>query len=191
MPRKPLRASRPEPEETPVVLPHAIITVTETGALDVTLDGTDVPSPQGEAWTRSTFGPLLDVLTRNRTVTVRIEVHESDGSMFTDVIRARRRTTTTPADTTAATVADAVGDPETRDKSKSRRRPDLVEVTGDGFVPGEDVAAAVILAHTDATSTGHARTLLDRGRLRSLLSDGVGEVMLFGRVSGTIHVRLP
>jgi len=173
------------------VLPHAIITVTETGALDVTLDGTDVPSPQGEAWTRSTFGPLLDVLTRNRTVTVRIEVHESDGSMFTDVIRARRRTTTTPADTTAATVADAVGDPETRDKSKSRRRPDLVEVTGDGFVPGEDVAAAVILAHTDATSTGHARTLLDRGRLRSLLSDGVGEVMLFGRVSGTIHVRLP
>lgn len=165
------------------MLPHAVITVTETGVLDVTFDGTDVPPPEDEAWTRSTFGPLLDVLTRDRTITVRIEVHESDGSMFTDVIRARRRTMPEPPE------------PEPEDqrgkhvKSNTKRRPDLVEVTGEGFVPGEDVAAAVIVSHTDATSTGHARTLLDRGRLRSLLSDGVGEVILFGRISGTIHVR--
>ena len=62
-------------------------------------------------------------------------------------------------------------------------------MTGEGFVPGEDVAVAVIVSHTDATSTGYARTLLDRGRLRSLLSDGGGEVILFGRISGTVHVR--
>lgn len=181
--KPPRRTPRPESEETPVVLPHAVITVTETGVLDVTVDGTDVPPPEGEAWTRSTFGPLLDVLTRDRAITVRIEVHESDGSVFTDVIRARRRTTPEPPE------------PEPEDqrgkhvKSNTKRRPDLVEATGEGFVPGEDVAAAVIVCHTDATSTGHARTLLDRGRLRSLLSDGGGEVVLFGRISGTINVR--
>lgn len=185
--KPPRRATGPEPEETPVVLPHAVITVTEGGALDVTLDGTDVPPPEGAAWTRSTFGPLLDALTRDRTITVRIEVHESDGSVFTDVIRARRCTRPEPPDTEAVTEAeDERGTPV---KSRTRRRPDLVEVTGEGFVPGEDVAAAVIIGRTEATDTGHARTLLDRGRLRSLLPDGGGEVMLFGRISGTIHVR--
>lgn len=179
------RTPRPEPDQTPVVLPHAVITVTETGALDVTLDGTDVPPPEGEAWTRSTFGPLLDALTRDRTITVRIEVHESDGSVFTDVIRARRRERSEPPDTKAKTEDER----ETRVTSRSKRGSDLVEVTGEGFVPGEDVAAAVIVSHTDATGTGQARTLLDRGRLRSLLPHGGGEVILFGRISGTIHVR--
>lgn len=185
--KPPRRTTPPEAEETPVVLPHAVITVTEIGALNVTLDGTDVPPPEGETWTRGTFGSLLDALTRDRTITVRIEVHESDGSMFTDVIRARRRTAPEPPDAQAETETES--QPAAGVKSSSRRRPDLVEVTGEGFVPGEDVAAAVIVAHTDATSTGHARTLLDRGRLRSVLSDGDGEVILFGRISGTIHVR--
>lgn len=185
--KPPRRTTGPEPEETPVVLPHAVITVTGTGTLDVTLDGTDVPPPEGEAWTRATFGPLLDVLTRDRTITVRIEVHESDGTVFTDIIRARRRTMAEPPDTEAQ--PEAEDERGTQVTSRSKRRPDLVEVTGEGFVPGEDVAAAVIVSHTDATSTGHARTLLDRGRLRSLLSGGGGEVMLFGRISGTIHVR--
>lgn len=168
------------------MLRHAVVTVTETGALDVTLDGADVPPPEDETWTRSTFGPLLDVLTRDRTTTVRIEVHESDGTVFTDVIRAYRRTRPEPPDTDAKTeTEDERATPAT---SPGKRRPELVEVTGEGFVSGEDVAAAVIVAHTDATDTGHARTLLDRGRLRSLLPEG-GEVMLFGRISGTIHVR--
>lgn len=182
--RKPPRhATGPVPEETPVVLPHAVITVTETGALDVSIDGTEVPPSEGEAWTRSTFGLLLDALTRDRTITVRIEVHESDGAVFTDIIRARRRSTREPPDTEAETEGG------TRYTKSIKRRPDLVEVTGEGFVPGEDVAVAVIIAHADATSTGHARALLDRGHLRSLPSGGGGEVVLFGRVSGTIHVR--
>lgn len=188
--RKPPRhGTGPEPEETTVVLPRAVITVTETGALGVTLDGIDVPPPEGEAWTRSTFGPLLDVLTRDRTIIVRIEVHESDGTVFTDVIHARRRTTPQPPDTQAETETETDDERGTQVTSNSKRRPDLVEVTGEGYVPGEDVAAAVIVSHTDATSTGHARVLLDRGRLRSLPSDGGSEVILFGRISGTIHVR--
>jgi len=180
--KPPRRATGPKPEDTPVVLPHAVITVTATGALGVTLDGTDVPPSEGDAWTCSTFGPLLDALTRDRTSTVRIEVHESDGTVFTDIIRARRRAPE-PPDTDAETEGG------TQVKASSKRRPDLVEVTGEGFVPGEDIAAAVIISHTDATGTGHARALLDRRQLRSLPSDGASEVVLFGRISGTIHVR--
>ena len=66
------------------------------------------------------------------------------------------------------------------------RVPHLVEVSGDGFVPGEDVALAVIVAHTDATGTGDARALLD---LDTLPDGPTHEAILFGRISGTLAVR--
>lgn len=171
-------------DETPVVLPHVVITVTEAGVLDATVDGIGFPPPEGEAWTRSTLGDLLDAVTRNRKVTVRIEVRESDGSVFTDIIRARRRTTPEPPET---------GTEDTRQgkhtRNKGQRGAQLVEVTAEGFVPGEDVAVAVIVSRTGATGTGSARALLDRGQLASLLSDDTVEVMLFGRISGTTRIR--
>lgn len=69
--------------------------------------------------------------------------------------------------------------------------PELVEVTAAGFVPGEDVALAVIVSHTGATGTGLARALLDQAHLSSLpgAGTGTGEVVLLGRISGTTHVR--
>lgn len=57
-----------------------------------------------------------------------------------------------------------------------------MEVAGEGFVPGEDVAVAVIVRHASATATGTARHLLDQAELGP---DGRGEVLLFGRISGT------
>ena len=63
----------------------------------------------------------------------------------------------------------------------------MMEVTADGFVPGEDVAVAVIVSHTDATGAGHARALID---LDTLPDDALGqEVILLGRISGTFAVR--
>lgn len=182
--KPPHRATPHKPEETPVVLPHVVITVTETGALHVTVDGTDFrPPSQGETWTRSTFGTLLDAITADRTITVRIEVHETDGTVFTDIIHGRRRTPP-PSGVEPSEPASGRGKHTTKP-----RGPALAEVTADGFVPGEDVAVAVIVSHTDATGTGAAWTLLDRGQLASLLRTGTGEVVLFGRVSGTLHVR--
>src|SRR5699024_9828185 len=177
----PRRAPWPEPEQTPVVLTHAIISVTEAGALDVTIDGAPYPPQEGGTWTRSTFGALLDAITADRTIAVRVEVQESDGSVFTDIIRARRRTTPPLPKT----------DPEGQrgKRSKKAREPRLVEVTADGCVPGEVVAVAAIVSHTGATVTGAARTLVDAGQLGALLRDGMGEVVLFGRVSGATHVR--
>lgn len=185
MNRKPeRRAPWQEPDETPLVLPHVVITVTEAGVLDATVDGADFPPPEGEAWTRSTLGDLLDAITQDRTVTVRIEVRESDGSVFTDIIRARRRTTPAPPETGTEDTRQGK-----RTRNKGKRGAQLVEVAAEGFVPGEDVAAAVIVSHTDATGTGSARALFDGGQLASLLPDGTREVVLFGRISGTTHIR--
>lgn len=178
------------PDETPVVLPHVLIAVTQSGALDVTVDGTPFPPPAaGSEWTRGTFGPLLDAVTKDRTIAVRIEVREVDGTVFTDLIRSRRPTPSPPTH-------DDVAAPGTRrarraKHTKQHEPPVLVEVSGEGFVPGEDIAVAVIVTHTDATGNGAARALLDQRQLDAALpeADGAGEVVLYGRVSGTIVVR--
>jgi len=173
-------------DETPVALPHVVIAVAENGALDVTVDGTPFPPPAaGSEWTRGTFGPLLDAVTHDRAVAVRIEVREVDGTVFTDLIRARKPTPPPPDDEPAG--------PGTRRSRRAKHTgpPALVEVSGEGFVPGEDIAVAVIVSHTDATGTGAARALLDQRQLNAVLpeADGAGEVVLYGRISGTTVVR--
>ena len=163
--------------DTPVVLPHVLVTVGDDGALSATVDGAPFPSPDAGAWTRATFGPLMDAITKDRTIAVRVEVRESDGSVFTDILRTRKpRRAVAPSETPV---------PETRRSRHARRMPRLAEVTAEGFVPGEDVAVATIVSHTDATGTGETRTLIDLDDL----PDGTHEVILFGRISGTLAVR--
>ncbi|GAB3764845.1 hypothetical protein [Microlunatus parietis] len=178
--RNPLRrTSRQEPDRAPVVLPQVVITVADAGALDVTVDGQPLPPPHPGAgpWTREGFGSLLDAVTQNRMIAVRVEVHESDGSVFTDIIRARKPIPPVTAETP---------EPETRRsrRTHARQTPELVEVTGEGFVPGEDVAVALIVSHTDATGTGHARTFLDTAQLGQ-----TSGVVLYGCISGTTVIR--
>ena len=64
--------------------------------------------------------------------------------------------------------------------------PRLIEITAEGFVPGEDVAVATIISHTDATGTGEARALID---LDDLPEGHSHDVILLGRISGTLTVR--
>ena len=161
----------------PVELPHVLVTVAEDGTLTATVDGTPFPSPDETAWTRATFGPLMDAITKDRTIAVRVEVRENDGSVFTDILRTRKPRRAAAQSETSA--------PETRRSRHARRVPRLAEVTGGGFVPGEDVAVATIVSHTDATGTGEARTLIDLDDL----PDGTHEVILLGRISGTLAVR--
>lgn len=178
-------ARQRQPELAPVELPHVLVVVTEDGSLDVTVDGAPSPPPAGRAWTRVEFGSLLDQVTQDRTVPMRIEVRETDGSVFTDILRPRRSTTT------AATLGTAEGWPVQRRgrHAKDKLRPVPVEVTADGLAPGEQVAVAVVLAHTRATSTGDMAVLLDPGLLSATRTgDGI-EVLVHGRVSGTTQGR--
>ncbi len=102
-----------------------------------------------------------------------MEVRESDGTSFTDIIAPRRRRAPQPK-------------PEAE---KPAPLPVFFTVEGDGFVPGEDVAVAVITGHTDAAHTGTARALIDPAQLTTDRASGLVEVLLFGRVSGTTLVR--
>lgn len=132
------RRSHPNDDENivPVELPHVLVTVAADGTLTATVGGTPFPTPGETAWTRTTFGPLMDAITNDRTVAVRVEVRECDGSVFTDIIRPRTPRRAAPA----------------------QRRP---------------VTAA-------------ARALIDL----DILPDTTGqEVILLGRISGTIAVR--
>lgn len=168
------RRSTPTDDEAtaPVELPHVLVTVADDGSLAATVDGTPLPSPDAGAWTRATFGPLMDAITRDRTVAVRVEVRERDGSVFTDIIRARQ----------PRRAAGDASASETGRSGHARREPRLMEVTARGFVPGEEVAVATIVCHTNATETGEARALID--------PDGSGqEAILLGRISGTLAVR--
>lgn len=172
------RHSAAAPDSSPVELPHVLVAVAADGTLTATVDGTPFTAPGETAWTRTTFGPLMDAITKDRTVAVRVEVRECDGSVFTDIIRPR-----TPR---RAVVLPEKPVPETRRSRHARRVPRLMEVTADGFVPGEDVAVAVIVSHTDATGTGDARTLID---LDHILDAAGQEVILLGRISGTLALR--
>lgn len=174
------RRTGPNDDDTtaPVELPHVLVTVAEDGTLAAMVDGIPFASPDANVWTRATFGPLMDAITKDRTIAVRVEVRESDGSVFTDILRTRKPR--------RAVVPSEAPVPETRRSRHGRRGPRLAEVTAGGFVPGEDVAVATIVSHTDATGTGEARALID---LDDLPAGTSHEVILLGRISGTLAVR--
>ena len=52
-------------------------------------------------------------------------------------------------------------------------------------MPGEDVAVAIIHAHSDASGDGVARALLTAEQAAVAVT---GEVILLGRVSGTLII---
>lgn len=157
----------------PVSMPVIHLDVHHDGTMTATVNGEPLAAPPAEkVWRRASFAQIVDQVTGERMIPARIEVTEVDGSTFTDIITASPKKPAPPSDLPPEPI---VADPA----------PDLAEVTGDGFVPGEDIAVCVILAHTDATHEGTARTLLEP----SHLPEGAGEVVLFGRASGTVCVR--
>lgn len=165
---------KPEPEPVPVSIPLVVLDVHEDGTVAVAIDGKPLaPEPFAPPWRRSSFSQIIDRATNDRTTAVRVEVRESDGTSFTDIIAPRRRRAPQPK-------------PEAE---KPASGPVFLTVEGDGFVPGEDVAVAIITGHTDAAGTGAARALIDPAHVSHHDSGGVVEALLFGRISGTVIVR--
>lgn len=163
-----------KPEPVPVSIPLVVLDVHKDGTVAVTVDGKPlVPEPFAPPWRRSSFGQIIDRATDDRTTPARVEVREVDGTTFTDIIAAQRRRSSDPK-------------PEPEEPAPL---PVFHTVEGDGFVPGEDVAVAVVTGHTDATGTGTARALIDPARLGPDAPGGVVEVLLVGRISGTTIIR--
>ena len=154
----------------PVVLPHVVMTVAEDGTMTVTVDGMPhEPDAFAPLWRRDSFAQVLDRLTEQRRCPVRVEVREADGTVFTDIITPTTRRRPGPEPAPAA-------------------RPALLVLHGEGFVPGEDVAIAVVIAHGDAAPDGTMRGLVEA---HQLAGTPTREVILLGRVSGTLTIGHP
>ncbi len=170
-------SNRNSPAETPPgspsALPLAVITVNERGTMTVIYDGRDFPPPTPDAfWSQAGFGDLLDAVSDHRTRTVRVEVHELDGSVFTDIIHAVQR---------EQAIVD-VQPPSVIRRARHRPTHQLIEVTGSGFIPGEDVTVALPVCGAEGSADGSARAVIDL----SQLMDHRSEILLIGRVSGVI-----
>lgn len=167
-----------EKSEPPLVdLPLAVVTVGEMGAVSATFDGIEVPPPiYAEHWSRTQFGELLDTLTGQRSRSIRLEVRESDGSVYTEIIHAGRRTTEA-TDVTAQPAAQ----PDSR-RARRGRQARLIEITGGGFIQGEDVLVAIPVSTAEGDASGVARAVIDLDHLGSQAH----EVALIGYVSGRI-----
>jgi hypothetical protein len=167
--------SGPKVVEVPVVLPHVVFAVQEDETVTVTVDGAPFePEPFAPPWQRGSFPSIIDALTDRRRTPIRVEVREVDGSVFTDIITPARHRTTPPE----PPLLPAGPEPALR----------LVALHGDGYLAGEDVAVAVIVAHGDAGPDGTARGLLTPGELAHAPT---GEVALIGRISHTVTIGHP
>ena len=144
--------------------------------MTVTYNGRDFPPPTPDApWSRARFGDLLDAISDHRTHTVRVEVHEFDGSVFTDIVHAVRR---------EQPIAD-VQSLSTMRRARHRPPDQLIEVTGSGFVPGEDVTVALVRSTAEATASGTVRVTLNLGELPT----GGADVLLVGTSSARVVTR--
>lgn len=173
------KAAKPQKSEPggPVVVPVVEFTITADGAMTVTVEGVAyMPEPFAPGWRREAFPTILDALTAQYRSPLRVQVHEADGSTFTDIITPPRERPT-PKPWEARTPAAVVSPPV------RAAQPVLHQVAG--FVPGEDVAVAIIHAHTDASSDGTARALLTAEQAALAVT---GEVILLGRISGTLSI---
>ncbi|WP_152363192.1 hypothetical protein [Microlunatus speluncae] len=152
--------------------------------MTVTVNGEPFPPPdETNPWTRATIGAVLDAVTRHRRIPVRFEVHETDGSTFTEIIPAGHGTSEPPAP------GPVSPDPVNRDAAiteggKSADAADLIEFSVDGFVGGEEIAVAVVVAVTAAGPDGTAQL-----RLEPAVLHGGHEVVLYGWISGNAAVR--
>jgi len=167
--------SVPTPPVVPVVLPHVVATVDDDGRLAVEIDGSALTkAPIG----RQAFGTLLDEIIRKRRTALRVDLVETDGTTYTDIL--------TPP---APPGHNGTSEPEPPPTPPpAGAGPQLVEVTGEGYVPGEDVAVAIVIRHGSATGDGRVRHVVEVGELGL-----TGEVVLFGCISGTTTLvsRLP
>ena len=154
--------------DTPPVLPYVVVTVTDdqTGTLNVAVNGQPLRPPgDGEGWRRDDLATILDTLTNERDQPLRVEVRETDGSTFTDILTPPRRSPSSAMTSPAAEAGGFRG-----------------VVTGAGFIPGEQVTVAVVVVTTSAGPTGTARAWLSLAHT----TQPAGEVVLIGRISGTV-----
>lgn len=155
---------KPAPEIVPAVLPQIIAEVVSEAHIVLTVNGQRIPAAPTS---RGELGRAIGELVTRLDSPTRVEVRELDGSAWADIITP----VTPPSPAPPA--------------PPSAPRPVLLELVADGFIPGEDVAIALVLRHASAAGDGTARAVLDRAEQAPV----AGEVVLLGRISGTTSIQ--
>lgn len=120
--------------KVPVVLPTVRFDIDTDGRLEVSVDGQ--PHVEDRPLTRDDLRSVLDKITARLSTAVRVEVHEADGTAYSDI--------ETPAEGTAPNVVEP--EPEAATPA----------LAGAGFRPGEQVALAYVVARQEADANGNA-----------------------------------
>lgn len=153
------RRNAPGARHVPVVLPVVEVEVDDTGTIDVRLDRE--PYLASETLQREDLSSVLDAITAELGMPARVEIREPDGSTFTDIV--------TP--------------PSLPESELEVTAPCRLGPSGSGFIPGEKIAVAVVVAHQVAAEDGTTQL-----RLPAALIAGWPGVVLLGRSSGTLIV---
>lgn len=177
--------------DTPVVVMVRMV-VKDDGTLHVTVDGAPyLPAEFAPPWRRASYPHIVDAISDQRPgQTLRVDVIETDGRVITDyrVPPKPRRTAAAPAPAPVPAQQHVSRTVEPTQTTHEPARPRLAEFAGSGFVPGEDVAVAIVISHTETGPDGSSRTLIDA---RYLDHAPTREVILLGRISGTLCIGQP
>lgn len=161
------RAAPRVEQRVPVVMPLVDVRIDVEGTVSVKLDrepyATDAPLH------REDLKRLLWKLATDLDTPIRVEVREADGSAFTDIVTPGPQDVRPPDPPRPATA-----------------RPDQTtgETASGRFLPLEDVAVAVVVAHQTASEDGVANLRLPP----ALLEAHAGRLMLVGQQSGAVVV---
>lgn len=173
----------------PPVLPVITMTISSNGSMTVAVDGMPFEPPRfGAPWARASFAEVIDKVLLAHGSPVRVVVHEADGTVFTDLITRPLQGPVTPSappqvrDGGSSTPAEPLAAPAALIDATPLIEPPRAVCGEEGFLPGEDVALAIIVRHIKASADGSARALLEPGLCRV---SAEGEVVLVGRISGT------
>lgn len=147
---------RPREPELPLSLPQIEASAANDGTFEVTVDGE--PFEQSKSLSRAELPQAIRSIAGQLASPVRVRIREQDGAQFTDIV-------TPPDDATHGDISEPPPEP----------------VAGEGFVPGEQIAVAVVVAYRAARADGTAGLSLPSG----LLSQH-REVVLMGHTSGTV-----
>ena len=143
--------------KVPVVMPLIEVMINDDGYLDIRLDR-EPYSPEG-AVTRRELGSIVEAVANSLGAPVRVEVHESDGTTYTDIVM-----------------------PDGRDSGQAAAD-HLPEASQVDFLPDEEVSIAVILGRHQRGGDS-----LESRLPPALLAAHRGNVVLLGRTSGTVRV---
>ncbi|KQZ84109.1 hypothetical protein ASD56_08815 [Microbacterium sp. Root166] len=173
----------------PAVLPVITMTISADGTMTVAVDGTPFEPPRfGAPWTRASFAEVIDTVLLAHGSPVRVVVHEADGTVFTDLITRPLQGSVAPTvppqirDAGSSAPAEPLAAPAALIDATPLVEPPRAVYGEEGFLPGEEVALAIIVRHIKASADGSARALLEPGLCRVTAE---GAIVLVGRISGT------